>query len=257
MNGVDGLPLGAWLAIWRLLQRYHRYSVEGLEHVDGPDATLVVGYHGRPWAWDMCMLMVAMYDRFGYYPHGIVHRGIDRLPGLRWFVDALGCVTGDGDAIAAAVARGEHLITTPGGGHEGCRTFVDNYRVDWGDHVGYLRLALKYDLHIVPAASAGADHTYIGLTEPDAIAARLGFPRYAAWVPWIGVGPLGLFPFSPPFPVRMRQLVGEPIDPRAEGYLRADDRASLLRLHRRVVAAVQALLDRARGVASERRRRSA
>jgi hypothetical protein len=63
-------------------------------------------------------------------------------------------------------------------------------------------------------------------------------------MPWVGLGPLGLFPFSPPFPVRMQQLIGEPIDPRA---VRPDDREGLLRVHQRVVAAVQALLDRARG----------
>jgi hypothetical protein len=254
---LAGLPLQLWLAIWRVEQRYHRYSVEGLDHLDGPEAALVVGYHGRPWAWDMCMLMVAMYDRFGYYPHGIVHRGVDQLPGLGWFTEALGCVTGDGDAIAAAVAHGEHVITTPGGAHEGCRTFRDNYRVDWGERVGYVRLAVKYGLRIMPVAAAGADDTYIGLTEPEAIAARFGLPRDWQWIPWLGVGPLGFFPFSPPFPVRMRQLVGAPIDPRELGGVRDDDRDGLLRVHQRVVAAVQALLDQARGVADVAARRSA
>src|SRR5262249_12361884 len=51
------LPLRLWLAYWRLLQRYHRYTVAGLEHLDGP-AALVAGYHGRPFAYDMCMLTV-------------------------------------------------------------------------------------------------------------------------------------------------------------------------------------------------------
>jgi hypothetical protein len=234
----------AWLAIWRGLQRYHRYTVEGLERLEGPEATLIVGYHGRPWAWDMAMLLAAMYDRYGYYPHAVVHRGFDQVQALRWLADALGCVTSDGEVIAAAVARGEHVVTTPGGAHEGCRTFLDNYRVDWGERVGYVRLAVKYGLRIVPVAAAGADGTYIGLTEPEALAVRLGFPRDWAWMPWVGLGPLGLFPFSPPFPVRMQQLIGEPIDPRA---VRPDDREGLLRVHQRVVAAVQALLDRARG----------
>lgn len=246
MNGSDGLPLSFWLAIWRALQRYHRYSVEGLEHLEGPDPALIVGYHGRPWAWDMCMLMVAIYDRFGYYPHGVVYRGIDKLPGLRWLADALGAVTQDGTEIAAAVARGEHVMTTPGGAHEGCRTFLQNYRVDWGERVGYVRLAVKYGLRIVPVAADGADGTYIGLTEPEAIARLIGLPRDWSWVPWVGVGPFGLFPFSPPFPVRMRQLIGEPIDPAADGAVRVEDRDTLLRVHRRVTAAVQRLLDEAR-----------
>jgi Diacylglycerol acyltransferase len=243
---ADRLVLHGWLAVWRGLQCYHRYTVEGLDRLDGPDTVLIVGYHGRPWAWDMAMLLAAMYDRYGYYPHGIVHRGFDQLPGLRFLAAALGCVTTDGPVIETAVARGEHVVTTPGGAHEGCRTFLDNYRVDWGERVGYVRLALRYGLRIVPVAAAGADGTYIGLTDPESFAVRLGVPRDWAWIPWVGLGPLGLFPFSPPFPVRMRQLIGEPIDPAADG-VRADDREGLLHVHRRVVTAVQALLDRARG----------
>jgi 1-acyl-sn-glycerol-3-phosphate acyltransferase len=240
------LPLFAWLTIWRALQRYHRYTVEGLEHLDGARAVQIVGYHGRPWAWDMCMLMAALHDRLGYYPHGIVHRGMNALPGMGWFVDALGCVTGDGIAIETAVARGEHVITTPGGAREGCRSFLENYRVDWGYHTGYVRLALKYNLHIVPVGAAGADGTYIGLNNPKTLAEFLGLPPDWAWIPWFGIGPLGLFPMSPPFPVKMRQLVGAPIDPYADGHVRLDDREGQLRVHRRVVAAVQGLIDHAR-----------
>jgi hypothetical protein len=243
---MNRLPLFVWLAIWRTLQRYHRYAVEGLEHLEGDRAVLIVGYHGRPWAWDMCMLMAALYDRLGYYPHGIVHRGMNALPGMGWFVDALGCVTGDGAAIETAVARGEHVITTPGGSREGCRSFLENYRVDWGNHVGYVRLALKYNLRIVPVGAAGADGTYIGLNNPKTAAEFLGLPPDWSWIPWLGIGPLGLFPFSPPFPVKMRQLVGAPIDPYADGHIRLDDREGQLRVHRRVVGAVQALLDHAR-----------
>ena len=30
------LQLAIWLPYWRLRMRYHRYTVEGLEHLDGP-----------------------------------------------------------------------------------------------------------------------------------------------------------------------------------------------------------------------------
>ena len=66
------------------------------------------------------------------------------------------------------------------------------------------------------------------------------------WSLWIGVGPLGLFPFSPAFPVRMHQIVGAAIEPWAEPGVHIDDRDSLLRVHHRVTAAVQELLDQAR-----------
>jgi 1-acyl-sn-glycerol-3-phosphate acyltransferase len=245
MATEPNLALQLWLTIWRGMQRYHAYSVEGLEHLDGKESALVVGYHGRPWAWDMCMLMAAVHDRLGYYPHGIVHNAVDRVPALRWVVDALGCTTGDDETLMRAKRLGEHVFTTPGGAREGMRTVRSNYRVDWGYHTGYIATALKHGMCIVPVAAAGADGAYIGLTDPYAIADHYGLPQLRYRIPWLGIGPLGFFPFSPPFPVRMHQLVGEPIDPVAEGG-RQDSRESLLQVHRRVTDAVQALLDRAR-----------
>jgi 1-acyl-sn-glycerol-3-phosphate acyltransferase len=252
MRPLDEVVLDAWLAFWRGMQCYHAYTVEGIERLDGPRSVLIAGYHGRPFAWDLCMLMARLYDRLGYLPHGVIHRGVDRIPPLQWVVDVLGAVTRDDDArIAPAVERGEHIIVTPGGAQEGCRTFRDRYRVSWGQSVGYLKLALKYRLPVVPVAAAGTDDTYIGLTNGPEIGQRLGLPRDWEWLPWLAIGPLGPFPFSPPFPVPMHQLVGEPIDLERDGRVGDDDKEGLLRLHRRVTEAVQALLERARARSAE------
>ena len=59
------LVSGSWLAFWRCLQRYHRYDVEGFEHLAAPGATLIVGYHGRGFAVDLCLLSVVVHDRLG------------------------------------------------------------------------------------------------------------------------------------------------------------------------------------------------
>jgi 1-acyl-sn-glycerol-3-phosphate acyltransferase len=245
MSAASNLPLKLWLAFWRAGQRYHRYTVVGLEHLNLGRSALIVGYHGRPFAFDMCMLTVAIHDRLGYLPHGIVNRSVRHIPPLRWLTDGLAFVTGDDQSLGAAVRRGEHIVVTPGGPREAARSFRSNYRVDWGDHLGYLRLALKHKLPIVPVAAAGADGTYIGLTDAYAIGERLGLPHDWAWLPWIGLGPLGIFPFSPPFPVRMHQIVGEPIDPLARGAIDPGNHAALRRLHERVTQRVQTLLDQA------------
>lgn len=239
------LPLAGWLAYWRIWQRYHRYTVDGLHHLDGKRSMLIVGYHGRPLAYDMCMLTVALYERLGYLPHGVVHRGLNVSPAFSWLPESLGFVSGDGESIRRAVASGEHVMVTPGGAGEGCRHFRQRYRVDWKT-LGYLRLARKYRLPIVPVGAAGADDTYIGLNDAEALGRTLGVPRQWAWALWLGVGPLGFYPFSPPFPVRLRQLIGPPIDPWTGATIASDDDTGLLEIHRVVIRTVQDLLDRAR-----------
>lgn len=52
----EPLPLHIWVAAWRAAQYYFRYSVEGIERLVGAPASLIVGYHGRPFAWDPAML---------------------------------------------------------------------------------------------------------------------------------------------------------------------------------------------------------
>jgi 1-acyl-sn-glycerol-3-phosphate acyltransferase len=240
------LPLEVWLAFWRWRQRYHRYSVEGLHHVPTDRSALIVGYHARPLAYDLCMLTVELYERRGRLPRMLVHRGVELIPPLAWLRRGLGFIAGND--VTDAVRHGDVIMTAPGGVAEACRSACDRYRVSWGTHTGYLKLAIRHELAIVPVAAAGADDTYIGLTDAVPLARCLGLPSDWAWVAWVGVGPLGLWPVSPPFPVRIRQLIGEPIDPHAEGAVDPDDPEALARLHGRVVKAVQALLDRVRTI---------
>lgn len=237
--------LAIWLPYWRLLMRYHRYAVEGLEHLDGPRAKLVAGYHGRGIALDMCMINVAIYDRLHYMPHSILHPIAHVVPVWRWLCDGLGFFVADGPDLAAAVARGEHVIITPGGADEGCRRWDDTYRVNW-QSTGYVKLAVKYGMPIVPVGAAGADGGYLGLNTGPAFGRWLGLPKDYAYLAWTGLGPLGLYPWSPPFPARFFQLVGEPIDPADHGVTSTRDKDGILRVHRMVTARVQALIDDAR-----------
>ena len=228
--------LAYWLGLMRLWRRYFRYEVEGLEHLLGHECRLAVGYHGRPLAWDLFLLGAALYEEHRTLPLALVHRSFEQDPFLRWLTEGLGWATGHGPAMEEAVRCGRHIILAPGGEQEGLRTLQTRYRVDWGDHMGYLRFALRRGVPIVPVGAAGVDDAYHGLLPPIPV----GEGRQPLW---LGAGPLGMFPWSPPFPVHIHQLVGPPID--TEG-VDPDDPAQLRALHGRVQAAVQDLLDQAR-----------
>lgn len=243
----------AWFTYWNLMRRYHRFEARGLEHLERlRGSSLIVGYHGRPIAHDLCMLMALMHERQGPKPRPIIHATARQLPVLRWLVEGVGFVTGDGEELASAIARGDHVLVTPGGTREGCRSSLDRYRVSWGERLGYLQLALKYKLPVVPSASIGVDDTYLGLNDGYRWGKRLKVPGRLPV--WLGVGPLGLWPFSPPFPARITLRLGEPLHLEQQWPVNPEDREQLLALHRQVVDAVQGLLDSAR---AERRARRA
>jgi 1-acyl-sn-glycerol-3-phosphate acyltransferase len=241
------LARSAWYAYWGAMRRYHRFEVRGLDRIERAGPALLVGYHGRPIAHDLCMLQALLRERRGPEPRPIIHATFDRVPVLRWLVEGVGFVTGDDASLTAAIGRGDPIIVTPGGTREGCRSHAHRYQVAWGDRIGYLKLALKYRLPILPVAASGVDDTYLGLNDGDAWSKRLGVPGRLPL--WLGLGPLGLWPISPPFPVKIVQHIGEPIDLSGEGPIDPSDRGRLLALHRRVVAAVQTLLEQGRASA--------
>ena len=113
------------------------------------------------------MLGDRMSDELGYYPRAVWHWLWWAIPGLNQVVTGLGGLRGapTSHEIDDLKARGEHLVVAPGGMREAMRPFWVDGRVDLGDRRGYLRLALRYDLPIIPVVATGLDATFVGLND--------------------------------------------------------------------------------------------
>ncbi len=249
IRGGESTALRRWLHFWNMLARWTRYEVHGIDNIPTDRACLVVGYHGRPIAHDLCMLQNVVYARTGTMPHPIFHAAFAENDKARAVMEELGFVWADDHRLAGAVDRGEPIIVTPGGTREGCRTVRQRYRVHWGRRTGYIRLALKYGLPVVPVAAAGADDLFIGLNDGHAWGKRLNVPHDMP--AWLGFGLVGMWPLAVPLPAKIRQLVGRPIDLTAQGPVDPSDREQLLVLHDRITGAVQGLLDQARSMPAD------
>jgi Acyltransferase len=244
----------AWHAYWTAMRHYHRFEVQGLENVERSGPALIVGYHGRGVAHDMIMLASLLYERSGAEVRAVIHQKVVELPVLGWLPRGLGYVSGDGPELADVFTRGESLMITPAGPLEGCRSFRDRYRVNWGKRLGYLKLALKYHLPIIPTAGIGVDDTYIGLNngyewgkkfDNSTLAQKLRWP--GGFPIWLAFGATGPWPMTLPFPVKIVCHVGKPIDLEADGPVDPSDRKALEKLHHRVTDTVQQMLDEGRG----------
>jgi 1-acyl-sn-glycerol-3-phosphate acyltransferase len=227
---------GYWMASWKVRQAYHRFEVHGLSALDRPGSALIAGYHGRPFASDLLMLQVHLLER-GVNCRPIVHDSLAAAPGFRNIFEGMGFLQGEGPALEAAIAQGDKIIVTPGGARECTRDSKVRYRVDWGGRSGYARMALRYRLPIIPAGGSGIDDQYVSLIDGYNVARDFRLPKKMTL--FLGIGPLGLFPISPPFPVKITLRLGEPIAPDGD----PDSQADCDALHQRVVAAVQELLD--------------
>jgi hypothetical protein len=223
-----------------LWERYFRFEIEGFDTLRTAEPSLIVGYHGGPWAYDLFMLAARMHEELGYFPGAVWHPLWLQLPALRRIVGQLGGRPGlpSTDEVEAMRRRGEHFVITPGGTHEGLRPFWEGRRVDFGRHRGYLRFAQEHELQIIPVVASGLDKTYLGLNHVRPVSQRVFGPQGAP--AWLGVGIGGLWPLAPPFPVKIRQRIGEPIEVVS---------LSVEQAHARVTGSMQTMLDELRRAA--------
>jgi 1-acyl-sn-glycerol-3-phosphate acyltransferase len=245
MSSSWSLIRSGWL---EAMKRWHRYSVEGLEHLRTPGSKLLIAYHGRGIPLDLALLAEEVRRVEGYLPRSIVHEGLWHIPLFPEYLAANGCIRGDGPELRGAIARGESVFIAPGGTYEGLRGFWHRHEVDWGKRRGYLRLALELGVPLVPAATAGMDDRFIGLNDGHALGRRLNLP--AKWPLWIAFGPFGLYPFTLDFPVKLHTVIGEPIVLSPPTHI---DDAWMDETHTMITKRIQGVLDEAtRTVVRER-----
>ena len=158
---------------------------------------------------------------------------------------------------AEAILRGGGiLIDYPGGDYEVFRPWWERNRIDFGDRVGVVRLALRTQVPVVPAVSVGAHETVIVLARGEWVAKLLGIDRLfrIKVMPLVLGPPFGIVPGGIPtwpLPSKITVELGEPIDwARRYGPEAAEDEAIVRECYEELTATMQATLDR---LADERR----
>jgi len=245
----------AFLAFYRLLRRYHRHRVSGLERVerlmaDGQRIVLVAN-HALDVV-DPLLFCAALFERTGRAPHFIGHaRGWFEVPGLRAISQRFGVIPARRlEETVDALRRDGLLMLYPGGNREAAmRSYRDEpYRLRWQDRTGFLRVALEAEAQLVFVAAVGTDEAYYqsALPTPSGLTrwldedsgrydgARLGF----------GLAGPHLVPGLFPLPVRITHTVSEPLELGDRERARRDPRA-LAALHAEISERCQKLLDAA------------
>jgi 1-acyl-sn-glycerol-3-phosphate acyltransferase len=154
---------------------------------------------------------------------------------------------GHGNA-EAALGQGGIVVVYPGGDHEAFRPWKDRNRIDFAGRNGFIRLALRQQVPIVPSVSIGAHETLIVLARGEGLARFL--PHLRAFriktQPVILGPPWGISFGLPTFPLRAQVTVqlGPVLDLRDRyGPDAADDDETVAALYDEVVSTMQATLD--------------
>ncbi|MCB0976652.1 MAG: acyltransferase family protein [Acidimicrobiales bacterium] len=239
-----------------LLERYASYfrpEVRGFDRLPETGPMLVVGNHsGGQLPPDIPILVTAWWRERGTDEplHFLIHSLVLNLPGI-------GAILGRGGAVEANPKRAEEvldeggvLIDYPGGDHEVFRPWKDRNRIDFGGRTGFVRLALRAGVPVVPAVSVGAHETVVVLNRGEGIARRLGLDKRfrVSVMPLVFGPPFGIVPGGIPtwpLPAKVTVELLEPIDwSERFGPEAAQDREVVQACYDEVTGKMQDALDR-------------
>ena len=231
--------------------RYFDSEVRGVEHFPDRGPALLVGNHSGPNCDpDTPALMAAWYAKNGV-DEPLVILSFD-------FIFALGPVVGDffrrlsqvpanHRNAEAALDRGAAVLVYPGGLEDIARPWSERNRVELAGHKGFIKLALRKGVPVIPIVSHGGHESSIVLTSGRSIAKTLRLERFRTsvmplvWtIPWGFV--LGPIP-SWPIPTKVTLQVCEPMDWSHLGPEDAESPDVVDRCYREINARMQDALD--------------
>lgn len=232
--------------------RYVDPEVRGFEHVPDEGPFLLVANHSggiyMPDYW--AFLREWLHQRGAEAP--LYSLGFDfmfAIPGAATMARRMGAVPASPENAVRLLDTGAAVLVYPGGDHEDYRPWTDRNRIDLAGHQGFVRLALRQQVPVVPLVAHGSHNVMVVLARGESVARRLGFDRLrinvlpvVAGPPWgLAVAPLPVWPL----PTKVLVQLGEPIDWSASGLGAdaADDPETVQRCYDEIVEKMQSTLD--------------
>jgi 1-acyl-sn-glycerol-3-phosphate acyltransferase len=247
----------AWMPVWEWLYRYYfRVQTEGWHHIPPEGRMLIVGSHnGGSASPDTSMFMYDWFCRFGYerLTYGLMHRLAWKVPTLARAAAQVGAIIAHPKMATRALRRDAAVLVYPGGAEDMFRPYDMRDRIYFAGRKGFIKLALREEVPIVPAISHGAHDTLMILGDFYQQARQLhewGFPLWFhpdmgvfpiyLGLPWgVGIGPLP----NIPLPVQIHTRVCAPIVFDRYGREAASDRDYVDACYEKVCTEMQRELD--------------
>jgi 1-acyl-sn-glycerol-3-phosphate acyltransferase len=174
----DHLPL-----LWMLSSVYLRAEVRGMENIPEDGPVLLVGNHsGGNMIVDTFAFTLAFETHFGVERpfYQLAHNLVLLLgPFLPWIPNLrkFGTVPAGHENAEKALDAGAAVLVYPGGDYETHRPSWESAKVDFNGRNGFIRLALRNDVPIVPVVSIGGQETALFLSRGEGLARLLRLDR--------------------------------------------------------------------------------
>jgi 1-acyl-sn-glycerol-3-phosphate acyltransferase len=236
--------------LWNPLMDYwFRMEIDGWENLPDPPALLIGIHSGAPFVWDAWTIGAQWWRHFGSERplHGTAHDALMAMPGIGAYFRKMGVLPAAPDSIAGALAAGHDVALWPGGEKDSLRPWTKRDKAILAGRMGFVRLAIRSAVPIVPIATVGGPDSMPVLTTGRRLAkvlqldkvARIKVLPIALQAPW-GLSP-ALLP-EIPLPTKIRTAFQEPVELDSDPD-RAEDREYVESKYHEVCNSIQSGMD--------------
>jgi 1-acyl-sn-glycerol-3-phosphate acyltransferase len=219
LEGVDDSFMERQKYLWNPLMDYwFRMEIEGWEHLPEPPVLLIGIHSGAPFVWDAWTVGIQWWRRFGTDRplHGTAHDALMAAPLIGSYFRKMGVLPAAPDSIASALEAGHDVALWPGGEIDSLRPWTDRDQAVLAGRKGFIRMAIRAGVPIVPIATVGGPDSMPVLARGRRLAkalqldkvARLKMFPISIQAPW-GISPAMLPEL--PLPTKIRTAFQPPV----------------------------------------------
>jgi 1-acyl-sn-glycerol-3-phosphate acyltransferase len=219
LEGVDDAFMDRQKYLWNPLMDYwFRMEIEGWEHLPESPVLLIGIHSGAPFVWDAWTVGIQWWRRFGTDRplHGTAHDALMAAPLIGSYFRKMGVLPAAPDSIASALEAGHDVALWPGGEIDSLRPWTDRDQAVLAGRKGFIRMAIRAGVPIVPIATVGGPDSMPVLARGRRLAkalqldkvARLKMFPISIQAPW-GISPAMLPEL--PLPTKIRTAFQPPV----------------------------------------------
>ncbi len=220
---------------YRPIYRYwFRVEWEGLERIPTDGGALLVANHAGAIPSDAPVIMHGIEEELGRPVYGMADFFFRTVPWVGTMWARAGGVTAHPDnALRLLRDEGQLALVFPEGTKGPSKTYADRYRLRRFGRGGFVEIAMRAGVPVVPIAVVGAEESMPIVMRLPSVARALGVPYVPVTANMLALGPLGLVTYFPAkFRLRVLPPVTFDVPPGQERYAKSKvmDEAERIRL---------------------------
>ena len=230
--------------------KWFRVEWEHFDRIPTSGGALLVANHGGAIPSDAPVIMHGIESRLHRPVYGLADYFFRTVPfvGTLWS-RAGGVAARPENAVRLLKDQNQLVLVFPEGTKGPAKAFSDRYRLQRFGRGGFVEMAMRSGVPIVPMAVIGSEETMPTLLRIPALAKVLRTPYFPVTANVLAMGPLG---YAVPFPAKIRISVLEPItfdvEPGLERYPRSVVLEEAERIREQIQGQVLELLKARRSV---------